>query len=97
MFDASKEKPTVGSARERQKKELRRLLELKMLALYSTKSDTSMKTSSKPRRSHRAFQEKDVKKAYSSFEAFLNGVKSSPRTMTRSGHVRFASVMSWSL
>jgi hypothetical protein len=54
-------------------------------------------TSSKPRRSQRAFHEKDLKKAYSSFEAFLNLVKSSPKTMTTSGHSRFASVISWSL
>jgi hypothetical protein len=73
------------------------LLGLKRVALYSTKSDTSMKTSSKPRRSHRAFQEKDVRKAYRSFETSLNGVKSSPRKTTRSGHDRLASAMSWSL
>jgi len=41
---ASKAKPTVGSFLERQKKELPRSLEFKMLALYSTMSDTSMKT-----------------------------------------------------
>jgi hypothetical protein len=54
-------------------------------------------TSSNPRRSHRAFHENDLKNAYSSLEAFLKRVRSSPRTMTRSGHSLFASVISWSL
>jgi hypothetical protein len=38
-----------------------------------------------------------LRKAYSSLEAFLNRVKSSPKTMTTSGHTFLASVISWSL
>lgn len=54
-------------------------------------------TSSNPRRSQRAFQEKERRKAYSSLEAFLKRVRSSPLTMTTSGHSFFASLMSCSL
>lgn len=51
-------------------------------------------TSSKPSRSQRAFHENDLMKEYNSFEAFLNLVRSSPKTMTTSGQTFFASVIS---
>jgi hypothetical protein len=54
-------------------------------------------TSSKPSRSQREFQEKDRKKAYNSLEAFRKRVRSSPRTMTRSGQTFLASWISCSL
>jgi hypothetical protein len=54
-------------------------------------------TSSNPSRSHREFHEKDRTKAYSSFEASLKRVRSSPSTMTTSGQAFFASEMSCSL
>lgn len=120
---ASNGKPTVGSVLERQKKE-RLKSGLRIAALYSMMSETSMKTcitvqkrimeemqrhgrtvdrdsgrqtSSKPSRSQREFHETDLKKAYSSLEASLKRVRSSPRTMTTSGHICLASVMSCSL
>ena len=71
--------------------------ELSVVTLLSTRSDTSSQTSSKPSRSQREFHENELKKEYSCFEAFLNLVRSSPKTMTTSGQTFFASVISCSL
>lgn len=49
------------------------------------------RTSSKPSRSQRLLQQKERRKAYSCLEASRKGVRSSPRTMTRSGQALRAS------
>lgn len=56
-----------------------------------------MRLPSKPNRSHREFHEKDRRNAYRFFEALRKRVRSSPRTMTRSGQSFFASLISCNL